>query len=36
VVAVKTAVGRLLSRRFLLPEDAERLIRQADESGVLR
>jgi hypothetical protein len=36
VAAVKTAVGRLLSRRFLLPEDAERLIRQADESGVLR
>jgi hypothetical protein len=36
VAAVKMAVGRLLSRRFLLPEDAERLVRQADESGILR
>jgi hypothetical protein len=36
VAVVKKAVGSLLSRRFLLPEDAERLIRQADESGVLR
>lgn len=36
VAAVKKAVGRLLSQRFLLPEDAERLIRQAEESNVLR
>ena len=36
VAAVRTAVRRLLSRRFLLPEDAERLIRQAEESNVLR
>ncbi len=36
VAAVKKAVENLLSQRFLLPEDAERLIRQADESDVLR
>jgi hypothetical protein len=36
VAAVKTAVERLLGQRFLLPEDAERLIHQAEESNVLR
>ncbi len=36
VAVVKKAVERLLSQRFLLPEDAGRLIRQAEESGVLR
>jgi hypothetical protein len=36
VAAVKTPVERLLSRRFLPPEETERLIRQADESNVLR
>ncbi|MBO0861899.1 MAG: hypothetical protein J2P21_26100 [Chloracidobacterium sp.] len=36
VAAVKKAVERLSSQRFLLPEDAERLIRQAEDSGVLR
>jgi hypothetical protein len=36
VAAVKKGIERLLSQRFLLPEDAERLIRQAGESGVLR
>jgi len=36
VTAVKKAVERLLSQRFLLPEDAERLVRQAEESNVLR
>ncbi|HEY7182859.1 MAG TPA: alpha/beta hydrolase domain-containing protein [Blastocatellia bacterium] len=36
VAAVKKAVERLSGQRFLLPEDAERLIRQAEESGVLR
>jgi hypothetical protein len=36
VAAVKTAVERLLNQRFLLPEDAARLIRQAEDSNVLR
>jgi hypothetical protein len=36
VAAVKAAVQHLLQQRFLLPEDAERLIRQAEESNVLR
>jgi hypothetical protein len=36
VAAVKKAVESLLRRRFLLPEDAERLVRQADEGDVLR
>lgn len=36
VAAVKKAVEDLLRQRFLLPEDADRLIRQADESNVLR
>lgn len=36
VVAVKKGVERLLSQQFLLPEDAERLIRQAEASDVLR
>ena len=36
VAAVKTAVDRLLGQHFLLPEDAAQLIRQAEESDVLR
>jgi hypothetical protein len=36
VSAVKKAVERLLGQRFLLPEDAGRLVRQAEESDVLR
>lgn len=36
VAAVRAAVGRLLRDHFLLPEDAERLVRQAEESDVLR
>jgi len=36
VAVVKNAVESLLSRHFLLPEDAERLIRQAGESDILR
>ncbi|MGH9937895.1 MAG: alpha/beta hydrolase domain-containing protein [Blastocatellia bacterium] len=36
VAAVKKAVERLLNQRFLLPEDAARLTRQAEESNVLR
>jgi hypothetical protein len=36
VAAVKKAVESLLRRHFLLPEDAERLVRQADESNILR
>ena len=36
VTVVKTAVEDLLRRRFLLPEDAERLKRQAEESNALR
>jgi hypothetical protein len=36
VAVVKAAVEDLLRRSFLLPEDAERLIRQAEESNVLR
>jgi hypothetical protein len=36
VAAVKAAVERLLRQHFLLPEDAERLMRQAEESNVLR
>ena len=36
VSQVRAAVDRLLRQRFLLPQDAERLIRQAEESGVLR
>ena len=36
VAAVKAAVERLVRQHFLLPEDAERLIRQAEESNVLR
>jgi hypothetical protein len=36
VALVKKAVEDLLRQRFLLPEDAERLLRQAEESNVLR
>lgn len=36
VAVVKKAVEGLLHQHFLLPEDAERLIRQAEESNVLR
>jgi hypothetical protein len=36
VTAVKKAVESLLRQRFLLPEDAERLVRQAEESNILR
>jgi hypothetical protein len=36
VAVVKAAVEDLLRQRFLLPEDAERLIRQAEASNVLR
>ncbi len=36
VAVVKAAVQRLVQQRFLLPADAERLIRQAEESNVLR
>lgn len=36
VGVVKAAVDRLLRQRFVLPEGAERLIRQVEESNVLR
>ena len=36
VAAVKQAVEQLLTQRFLLPDDAARLIRQAEDSNVLR
>jgi hypothetical protein len=36
VTIVKRVVDRLLRQRFLLPEDAERLVRQAEKSNVLR
>lgn len=36
VAAVKAAVERLQQQHFLLPEDAARLLRQAEESNVLR
>ncbi len=36
VSVVKSAVDRLLLQHFLLPDDAERLIRQAEESNVLK
>jgi hypothetical protein len=36
VAVVKAAVDRLWRQHFLLPEDAERLIHQAEESNVLR
>jgi hypothetical protein len=36
VAVVKQAVEQLLTQRFLLPEDAARLLRQADDSNVLR
>jgi hypothetical protein len=36
VEAVKAAVNRLSQEHFLLPDDAARLIRQAQESTVLR
>lgn len=36
VAAVKTAVERLLQQKFLLPEDAERLVREAEAGNVLR
>jgi hypothetical protein len=36
VVAVKAAAGRLAEQRFLLPDDAARLVREAGASNVLR
>lgn len=36
VSAVRAAVDRLVHERFLLPEDAARLVDQAEESGVAR
>ena len=36
VAAVRAAVGRLQSQRFLLAADAERLVREAEASDVLR
>lgn len=36
VAAVKAAVEKLSNQHFLLPEDAPRIIRQAEESNVLR
>ncbi|MEK7831205.1 MAG: alpha/beta hydrolase domain-containing protein, partial [Acidobacteriota bacterium] len=36
VAAVRAAVERLLQQKFLLPEDAERLIREAETGDVLR
>ena len=36
VAAVKVAVDKLSTQHFLLPEDATRIIRQAEESNVLR
>ena len=36
VAAVRAAVDRLSHQRFLLPEDAARIIQQAEESNVLR
>jgi hypothetical protein len=36
VTVVKTAAERLVKQRFLLPEDAARLIREAEASDVLR
>ena len=34
--AVRTAVERLQQQRFLLPDDAARLVREAEASDVLR
>lgn len=36
VAAVKTAADGLVARRFLLPEDAARLLAQADREGIRR
>lgn len=36
VAAVRAAAARLVRERFLLPDDAGRLIREAEASGVLR
>jgi hypothetical protein len=36
VAAVRKAIECLSAQRFLLPQDAERLLRQAEESNVLR
>ncbi len=36
VAAVRAAIEKLLQQKFLLPEDAERLIREAETSNVLR
>ena len=36
VARVKAAAERLVQERFLLPDDAARLISQAQQSGVLR
>jgi hypothetical protein len=36
VAAVKTAAERMVKQRFLLPDDAARLIREAEASDVLR
>ena len=36
VAAVKAAAERLVRQRFLLPDDAARLVREAEASDVLR
>ncbi len=36
VAAIKAAIERLLQQKFLLPSDAERLIREAEAGNVLR
>jgi hypothetical protein len=36
VAAVRAAANRLVKERFLLPEDAERLVQEAEASGILR
>jgi hypothetical protein len=36
VAAVKAAAEKAVAERFLLREDADRLVRQAEASGVLR
>jgi len=36
VAKVRAATARLVRDRFLMPDDAERLVREADASNVLR
>ena len=36
VAAVKAAADRLVKQRFMLPDDAARLVREAEASDVLR